>query len=149
MGYKTTIEDARHYLDLQRAHGRSVEEVQKHQRAFQLHVLKMQIAQEKQLSPDETVFLDRAIPDARAYYRFLGITEDRLLTQAMKNLRYKKVFILDPLPLVQDYARHEDGPAQREIQRLLLEVYSELPFPIVKVPILPPHERVRFVLDNL
>ena len=30
----------------------------------------MQIEQEAELSPSETVFLDRAIPDAMAYYRF-------------------------------------------------------------------------------
>ncbi|HBR56680.1 MAG TPA: hypothetical protein DEA22_04315, partial [Blastocatellia bacterium] len=35
-GYKTTIEHARHYLDTQRANGKTVAEIKKHQREFQL-----------------------------------------------------------------------------------------------------------------
>src|SRR5690242_8677281 len=74
-GYKTTVEDARHYIDLQRANGKSVEDVEQHQKEFQLKVLELQIEQEKALKPSDIVFLDRAIPDARAYYQFLGIPE--------------------------------------------------------------------------
>ena len=75
-GYKTTIEHARHYIDTQRITGKSVEEIRNNQKEFQQGVLAMQIAQEQELSLTETVFLDRAIPDALAYYRFLGLSED-------------------------------------------------------------------------
>src|SRR3989344_1995827 len=69
-GYKTTIEHARHYIDTGRVAGKTVEEIRANQLAFQHSVLDMQIAQERELSPDDTVFLDRAIPDAFAYYLF-------------------------------------------------------------------------------
>ena len=72
-GYTTTIEHARHYLDLQRIAGRTVEEVRAKQRQFQRGVLDMQLAEEAPLDPDATVFLDRAVPDSLAYYRFLGL----------------------------------------------------------------------------
>lgn len=148
-GYKTTIEHARHYVDTQIVTGKTVEEVRRNQREFQLGVLEMQIEQERSLSPDEVVFLDRAIPDARAYYRFLGLPEDEKLTEALKTVSYKKVFILDPLPLVNDYARTEDEAAQKRIHDLLTEVYESLPFPVVRAPVLPQEERVDFILDNL
>src|ERR1035437_3899681 len=141
-GDKTTVEDARHYVDLQRANGKSVEEVERHQREFQLRVLELQIRQEKALMPSDIVFLDRAIPDARAYYLFLGIPEAKLFTEAMKRVSYKKVFILDFLPLVNDSPRREDAAAQKKIHKLISEVYESLPFAIVHVPILPPEERV-------
>ena len=83
-GYKTTIEHARHYLDTRRADGITVEQVRAHQIEFQLGVLQMQIDQEAELAPDDVVFLDRAIPDARAYYRFLGLPEDERLTRAIE-----------------------------------------------------------------
>jgi len=41
-----------------------VEEVRKNHEAFQSGVLDMQIEQEKSISADDIVFLDRAIPDA-------------------------------------------------------------------------------------
>ncbi|OQP63804.1 hypothetical protein A3860_22970 [Niastella vici] len=148
-GYKTTIEHARHYLDTQLINGKTVEEVRKHQKEFQLGVLDMQIEQERSMSPDDIIFLDRAIPDALAYYRFLNIPEDEELVNVVSNASYKKVFILDCLPIVQDYARKEDEAAQKKIHELLIDVYSSLHFPIVHVPVLPPEQRVEFILKNL
>lgn len=148
-GFKTTIEDARHYIDSQLATGKTVKEIRKHQADFQLKILNLQIEQEASLSPEEVVFLDRAIPDARAYYQFLDLPEDDELTKMMAIVSYKKIFILDYLPLVEDYARREDAAAQKKIHRLITDVYESLPFPVVHVPVLPPEERVQFILNNL
>lgn len=148
-GYITTIEHARHYLDTQRLKGRTIEEVRKNQKEFQLGVLDMQIEQEAQISPEILVFLDRAIPDALAYYRFLNLSENAKLTEALRSVHYKKIFILDCLPMITDYARNEDVVAQKEIHALLVEVYESLGFPIVQVPVLPPEERINFILENL
>lgn len=148
-GYKTTIEHARHYIETQKISGKTVEEIRKNQLVFQQGVLDMQIAEEQELLPDETVFLDRAIPDALAYYRFLGLLEDEKIREAMSRATYKKVFILDPLPLVKDSVRTEDETAQKKIHQILLETYKSLPSPIIQVPVLPPEDRVDFILKNL
>jgi len=148
-GYITTMEHARHFLDTQRLKGRTIEEVRKNQREFQLGVLDTQIEQEKQMSPRVQVFLDRAIPDALAYYRFLNLPLDEKLTEAMKTVSYKKIFIMDFLPLKNDYARNENAEAQKKIHELITEVYESLPFPVVHVPVMPPEERVDFILNNL
>jgi predicted ATPase len=148
-GYTTTIEHARHYIDSQRQNGKTVEEIRKHQEEFQMRVLEMQIAQEAALAPDKLVFLDRAIPDALAYYRFLHLPFSQKLIDALKNVSYRKVFVLDILPLVQDYARREDEAAQKKIHQLLIEVYESLGLPLVHVPVLPPEERVQFILAHL
>lgn len=148
-GYITTMEHARHFIDTQRLKGKTIEEVRSNQPEFQLGVLEMQIEQENEISPEVLVFLDRAIPDALAYYRYLNLEIDAKLTEALGKVSYKKVFILDCLPMVNDYARIEDSIAQKKIHTLITEVYESLPFPIVHVPVLPPEERVRFILDNL
>lgn len=148
-GYITTFEHARHYMDTQRLKGRTIADVRKQQREFQLGVLDMQIEQENQISPDVLVFLDRAIPDALAYYRYLNLPEDEKLTEALRTVSYKKIFILDCLPMLIDYARTEDAAAQQKIHALLIEVYKSLNFPIILVPVLKPEERVDFILNNL
>jgi len=148
-GYKTTVEHARHFIDTQRITGRTVEEIRKNQITFQTGVLDMQIAQEAYLLPEEIVFLDRALPDSLAYYRFLDLPVDDRLAKVLEGVAYKKIFILDFLPLVNDYARLEDGEAQRKIHSLITTVYESLPFPVVYVPVLPPEERVDFILKNL
>ena len=109
----------------------------------------MQIEQEAWLSPAEIVFLDRALPDALAYYRFLNLPVDERLNDLLKEASYKKILILDFPPLVNDYARSENAKAQKEIHTLITEVYESLPFPVVYVPVLQPEERVDFILQNL
>jgi len=148
-GYITTMEHARHFIDTQRLKGRTIEEVRKNQREFQLGVLDMQIEQENEIAPDVQVFLDRAIPDALAYYRFLNLSVDDKLTETLKTVSYKKIFIMDYLPLKNDYARHENAEAQKKIHELITEVYESLPFPVIHVPVLPAEERVDFILKNL
>jgi predicted ATPase len=148
-GYKTTIEHARHYIDTKRQAGLTVEQIRKNQEEFQMGVLQMQIEQESSLSPSDIVFLDRALPDALAYYHFLGLKPNQTLLDAMNIYRYRKVFILDLLPIVQDYARREDETAQKKIHHLLVEVYTSMKFEVVKVPVSPPRERVDLILSTI
>ncbi len=148
-GYTTTIEYARHYIDTQRITGKSVAEIRSNQQIFQNAVLAMQLKQEAILSPAETVFLDRALPDALAYYHFLQLPVERKLEDALTQCSYKKIFILDFLPLVNDYARNEDEVEQKKIHSLITAVYESLPFPVIHVPVLAPEERVDFILRNL
>jgi len=148
-GYKTTIEHARHYIDTMRINGQTVEEIRNNKRKFQLGVLDMQIEQEASISPEDLVFLDRAIPDALAYYRFLKLEIDQILKEALSKVNYKKTFILDRLPLVKDYARIEGENDQIRIHELITEVYASFPFPVIHVPVLQPEERVNFILNNI
>ena len=148
-GYQTTIEHARHYIDTMHQGGRTVEEIRRNQREFQSGVLEMQIEQEASLAPDKLVFLDRAIPDALAYYRFLNLEVDQRLTKAMQTASYKKIFVLELLPFVKDYARTEDQEAQKKIHSLLVDVYTTLHSPVIHVPVLSPEERVNYILNNL
>jgi predicted ATPase len=148
-GYKTTIEHARHYIDTMRTEGETIEEMRSNNRKFQLGVLDMQIEQEATIQPKDLVFLDRAIPDAMAYYQFLMLDYDEKLLSAVINTSYKKIFILDRLPFIKDYARTEDEDDQKKIHQLIIDVYTSLGFPIVTVPVLPPIERVEFILKNI
>lgn len=148
-GYEVTIEHARHYIDTERITGRTVEEIRKNQTDFQQGILEMQLSQEAALDPTDTVFLDRALPDALAYYRFSKLPVDERLEEALARCSYKKVFILDPLPLVNDYARTEDAEAQLKIHQLISEVYTSLPFPVIQVSVMSPEARVDFILNNL
>lgn len=148
-GYNTTIEHARHYIDTLHDEGHSVDEIRSNKRKFQLGVLDMQIEQEASLKHEDMVFLDRAIPDAQAYYQFLKLDYDEKLINALKDVSYKKIFILDRLPFTKDYARTENQEDQKNIHQLIIDVYKNLGFPIVFVPVLPPLERVEFLLNNL
>lgn len=147
-GYLTTIEHARHYIDTQLKLGRTIAEIKKDTATFQRAVLEMQLAEESDLDPMTVVFLDRALPDTLAYYRFFEM-EENAIQRTLQDVSYKKIFILEPLPLVNDYARHENTDEQHNLHRLITDVYQSLPFPIVSVPVLPPEQRINFILEQL
>ena len=50
----------------------------------------MQIEQEGSLSPEQMVFLDRALPDSLAYYGYLNLAPDKRLLEALEKVSYKK-----------------------------------------------------------
>lgn len=148
-GYKTTVELARHYIDLQRMNGRSIEEIRENQRVFQHKVLNLQIGLERRLDPQELVFLDRGLPDELAYYKYFNIAPDEKLIEYLDVFGYKKIFIMDLLPLDIDYARTEDVKAQQDLHNLIIEIYSARNVPIVMVPVLPIKDRADFILEHL
>lgn len=149
LGYTTTHEVARHYIDLQQINGRSVDEIRANQRQFQHKVLNLQIDLERRLDPQEMIFLDRGLPDEMAYYKYFNLDPDEKLVEYLKTATYKKVFVMDLLPLDKDYARTEDVAAQKALHELIIESYTARSEPIVMVPVLPPKERVAFILANL
>lgn len=148
-GYKTTIEHARHYIDLHEIAGETVEEIRSNKRSFQMGVLEMQSQAEEALNADDTIFLDRALPDSLAYFQFLGLEYDYNLVAKCRRHKYHRVFILDRLPLINDYARLENEAEQIRIHKLIIEVYEHLGNPVVFVPVLPPEERVDFILKHI
>lgn len=101
------------------------------------------------MDPKTQVFLDRAIPDTLAYYHFFNIPAAPLFNKAIKQVCYKKIFVLESLPLVNDYARDENEEAQKQLHHLIEEVYESLPFEIIHVPIMEEQARVDFILQNL
>lgn len=95
------------------------------------------------------IFLDRGLPDELAYYEYLKLPPDEKLVEYLEFATYKKIFIMDLLPLDKDYARTEDLAAQKALHQLIIDTYKSRSEPIVMVPVLPPKERVAFILANL
>ncbi len=148
-GHHVVYETARVYIDQEMAKGRTITDIRSDEQAFQKKALEMKIEIEKNLPKNEIVFLDRAIPDTIAYDRLYKYPQNPLLTEALKTCSYKKVFLLEQLAYVVDYARIETKKQQDQLHHYLKEAYQELGFQIVTVPVLPPEERMQFILDNL
>ena len=148
-GHRVVHEVARTYIDDRIAHGETVDEIRKDEPAFQRKVLEMKVAVERDLKQDELVFFDRGIPDTYAYDTLHQASRNPLLDEAAKSCSYKKIFLLDRLPLAEDYARTETPEQQDQLHALLEKAYQDLGFPIVQVPVMPVEERADFILRNL
>lgn len=148
-GFNVVYEMARIYIDQKISEGKKIEEIRGDEATFQEKILKLKIEAEKKLSKEEITFFDRGIPDSDAYATLRGARQNDFLKQAIIHSRYKKVFLLDLLEYEKDYARTETLEEQTKIHNLLEESYRKTNVDIVRVSVMPPAERLDFILNNL
>lgn len=148
-GYVISHEHASEIIAEELAKGRTLLEVRADGEWFQKEILRRQLDHENSLNPTETTFLDRGIPDGLGYERFLELTPNPELTAAAQATTYRRVFILDSLPVKLDWNRHEDAQTQQAIHDSIENVYRELGNDVVEVPVLSPEQRVEFILQRL
>ena len=147
MGYQTVAETARIYIEQQIAKGRTFSDI--YGKPDEQRILKeLQRATESSLCPGDIVFLDRALPDSLAFYRLVGIDPNELLPECL-NHRYASVFILDRLPMQLNGARVDDDDDASYMDKQLESDYRSLGYDVTRVPVLPPEERLDYVLTRL
>ncbi len=147
-GFQTAPEGARMYLEKEIARGRTVQEIRSNQVALQCSIKDTQLEIERGLSANDLIFLDRAIPDCLAWYRVFGLNPNEFVKECFHH-RYASVFMLDRLPLQLDGLRYKDDKLQDFTEDWHTRDYNALGYRIVRVPILPPEERLGFILDRL
>ncbi len=148
MGYLTSQEYSRFFIDRELKKGRVLDEIRKDSLKFQNDIIKVKLKLEHDAQKDKTVFFDRGLPDSIAYYKVLKIQMPKGLIELCRN-RYRKIFLLDMLPYRQDYARNESKKQAYRIHRTIRKVYEMLGYRIVRVPVISVEERARMVIENL
>ncbi|HEY9867651.1 MAG TPA: ATP-binding protein [Candidatus Obscuribacterales bacterium] len=117
---------------------------------FQAEVLRRQMKAEAAVPENgKPVFLDRGLFDGEAYYLY-----DRLPVPAafaeLDASRYKMAFLIEELPFFENNeVRRENLEFTRQISLVLENCYTRRNVPVVRVPALPPAERVAFVLARV
>jgi len=150
-GFKVINEVARTYIDEELKKGNSLDEIRGKDKeaAFQEKVLELKIELEKTLRRNEITFFERGIPDSYAYAIVSGLQIPPKMKYILNSCKYKKVFLFERLDFQKDYARIEDEHTAQQLQELLESTYSQLTFPVVKVPKMNVQQRVDFILQNL
>lgn len=147
-GYQVVHETARAYIDQQLAAGRRIAEIKADKPAFENHILSTKLVIESTLPPNETIFLDRGIPDSIAYFKLAGLDPDRPLKESNR-LRYRRVFFFEKLGFLKDRVRCEDQDTADRLHRLIEESYRLLEYEITPVPLLSIEQRADFILNRL
>ncbi len=148
-GFRVVPETAKELIDEGLEAGKTLEEIRGDVLAFQRAILKRQKEKESALDPAETIFFDRANPDARAFLSFNGITEPSDVTEVVESSSFKKVFMLAPIRHQSDYYRIETPDDIDRLHAEHVRAYESLNLPIVQVPAMSIPERVDFILANL
>ncbi len=149
MGYQTVPEIARQYIEAEVAKGRAVAEIRSNPVELECELMDLQRSVERELRANDVVFLDRGLPDCLAFCRLAGLNPNDHLAECF-HYRYASVFVLDQLPFDHDGTRmKEDADIADYLDEWHARDYRALGYPVVRVPVLPPEERLAFVLERL
>jgi predicted ATPase len=147
-GQLTFPEVGRQYFERELSKGRTVAEIREDRAAMTREIYNLWLEFNKELRASEITFLDRGLPDALSFYRFAGMNPNEILSDCFQH-RYASVFILNRLPYQQDGIRSGDDISAAYFDMWMERDYSALGYDIVRVPVLPPEERLAFILDKL
>lgn len=148
-GFAAMRETARWYFDRELAAGRSLADLRSDDAALQCAIAALQRRAEEGADPGREMFLDRALPDSLAFYRIVGLDPNGLLPDCLDR-RYAGVFILDSLHAHRSATLGpEDERSSVFLDEWLERDYRTLGYDVVRVPAIPPAERLAFVLDHL
>jgi len=144
-GYRVVHEAARAHIDKELMMGKTIREIKADIAAFEQHILDQKIKTEASLPINETIFLDRAVPDSIAYFTLEGLDPGGPIEKS-KITRYKKIFFFERLMFQKDAVRSEDERIAAELDHLLRKSYQMLGYEIIHVPLAPVRDRVEFIL---
>jgi predicted ATPase len=147
-GFRTVAESARQYLEIESAKGRTIDEIHAKGTVRDRGIKDMQLEVERGLRAIDFYFLDRALPDSLAFFRFAGLNPNEILSDCFQH-RYAYVFMLNRLPYQQDGVRAADDATADFLDEWIARDYRALGYRVVRVPVMSPEERLAFVLETL
>jgi predicted ATPase len=148
-GFRTIPESARILIKNEIASGKTMRSLRSDSVTLQLGIETMQLKVESELAPEEPLLLDEAYPGSLAWHRVYGLDPNEILPHCFLR-RYATVFILDRLPFRIDEERVEEMDAVAcFLDGWYVRDYTSLGYPVIKVPVLAPEERLEYVLDKL
>jgi predicted ATPase len=148
-GFQTVPEIARVYIKREIDKGQTIHSIRANAAALQRGITDMQLSVESGLRANDVLFLDGAVPGSLSWARVFGPNPNELLPECFHH-RYASVFVLAPLPFQADDQRIEEMDAiAGYLDEWLTRDYSALGYRVVRVPVLPPEERLAFVLERL
>ncbi|MFN2159498.1 MAG: AAA family ATPase [Anaerolineales bacterium] len=147
-GFKTIPEVARQYFEGELARGHKLEAIRSDRAALTIQIYHRWAKSLSEFCPDEFLFFDRGLPDAFAFFRYAGMDPNEILLDCL-NYRYASVFMLDRLPYLKDGVRAGDDQYAEYLDEWIYCDYRSLGYEVVRVPVLPPEERLALVLTSL
>jgi predicted ATPase len=148
-GFQTVPEAGRLFIEQEMAGGRTIHPIFEDGAALQRGIAEMQLEIEGGFRAEDVAFLDGAVPSSLAWYRAYGLDPNEILPECFRH-RYALVFLLDRLPFQPDEERVEEVAALGAyLDEWLARDYRALGYRVVRVPALPPGERLAFLLERL
>lgn len=148
-GYRIIPEVGRAYIELELARGRTLGEIRGNEERLQRALIALYAEQFQRLNPCQSVILDGGFPHAQAYIELNATPNMPDVLALCRPFHFKKVFLCDALPFEDDHVRTEDAAKATFLDRRIEEIYRELGYEPMRIPVMTVEERAACVLDNL
>jgi predicted ATPase len=147
-GFQTFPEPGRQFFERELAKGRIIADIRQDRAAMTRQIYALSVKLERGYKAADFTFLDRGLPDALAFYRFAGMDPNEILPDCFQH-RYASVFLLKRLPYQQDGIRAGDDASAAYFETWIERDYRALGYNVIRVPLVPPKDRLAFVLERL
>lgn len=147
--FKINPDISRIYIEEEIKKGKNIEEIRKKEDKFQRIIFLKMLKNTFFLPRDELIFFDYALPDNIAFQKMYGIKVNSDVIKSAKIFKYKKIFLMSPLPLKKDNIRLENKNHQKKLEELFEIIYQNLGYEINKIPVSTVEKRVENILANL
>ena len=147
-GHATEAEVAETLLNEGIAAGRTADQIRGDEIAWQTSNLKANFARIERLRAAGTpTFVDTSFIETVVFAERCGITLGAGIEAWLRAVRYRVVFLLEPLSFEATEVRLESAAAAAEIAGAVAACYERYGYTVVRVPPLPPASRLAFVLQ--
>lgn len=152
-GYRTVPEAAREIFDEGLAKNQTLQQIRGDEQPWQHKILTRILKTESSIDPKALTFFDRGAHDGLAFLKLKGITPGAYwqpLLNSKQKPYYKTVFLTEPLGQFEDdYMRTENAEINKRLTELTEQVYIEAGMRPIRVPAMPPEDRLAFILKHL
>ena len=147
-GFQIFPEAARQFFARELGKGRTIDEIRADPAIFTRQIFDMWLELMRDLQASDLIFHDRGFPDGFAFYRYAGIDPNEILPACFR-YHYASVFLLNRLPYQLDNVRAGDDETAAYYEAWTLRDFAALGYNVVRLPVLPPEERLAFILERL
>jgi predicted ATPase len=100
---------------------------------------------------ENIIFFDRGIPDVYAYLNYFKTDYPSFFVDKSKEYKYDVIFHFSPWEAIHitDNERYETFEESLQIDKFLVEAYSELGYKIINVPFGSLDERTNYITNSL
>lgn len=149
-GFAIEFEAAEELIKEGIARGLTSEQVKADRIAFSTKVGEMDCAAMLKHDPQATVFFDTSLVEDIVYAEFYDSVWPAEATALLETMRFKKIFLLEPLSSYEENGIRTETAAQSALLRnLMLEKYRSFGYEPISVPNVSVEERVTFILSRL
>jgi len=148
LGFTVIHERGRFVIESALAEGFTTEEIFANQQLLQETILKTKIIAHLENPPQRLTFLEDGIPESLAYFRIENLDMPEFISD-FDVFRYRKVFYLEALPLLNDPARPHDQKKISQLGEMKKQVHLEMNYEVIEIPVLPVSERLKMITGVL